>query len=67
MSRSAGDISAIFASTSRSPAARSASCADSAFNSLARSRIAAFSSALNPLLVFVVSAMSVSFVQDRMQ
>jgi hypothetical protein len=31
---------------------------------LARSRIAAFSSALNPLLVFVVSAMSVSSVRD---
>ncbi len=64
MSRSAGGISAIFASRSRSPSARSAFERNSAFSSLARSRIAAFSSALNPLLVFVVSAMSVSSVRD---
>ena len=49
MSRSAGGISAIFASRSRSPSARSAFERDSALSSLARSRIAAFSSALNPL------------------
>jgi hypothetical protein len=49
MARSGAGISAIFASTALSPAALSLSARASAFSSLARSFIAAFSSAVNPL------------------
>ena len=49
MSRSDFGISAIFASRSGSPAALSLLARSSAFSSLARSRIAPFSSAVKPL------------------
>src|SRR6266511_26376 len=58
----AWSLSAIFASTSRSPAALSLSARASAFSSLARSFIAACSSAVNPsyfLLVTVVPLVAV--------
>src|SRR5215213_4799625 len=48
MARSGSGISAIFASTALSPAARFLFARSSAFNSLARSLIAARSSAVNP-------------------
>jgi hypothetical protein len=51
MSRSAAGISAILSSTARSPAALSLFIRSSAFSSLARSFIAAFSSSVNPLLL----------------
>src|SRR6266545_4647534 len=51
MARSGSDISAIFASTAPSPAARSLFARASAFSSWARSFIAARSSSVNPLNV----------------
>src|SRR5262245_44432760 len=54
IARSDASILAIAASTSASPAALSLLARSSAFNSLARSLIAAFSSAENPLADFVV-------------
>src|SRR5438445_9533653 len=52
--RSAGGISAIFASRSLSPSCLASRDLDSAFSSRARSRIAAFSSAVNPGVRLVV-------------
>ena len=49
MARSGSVISAIFASKSLSPSALSLFARASAFSSLARSFIAAFSSSVNPL------------------
>ena len=56
MARSGSGISAIFASTSLSPSALFLFARASAFSSLARSFIAARSSAVNPLDYLLVAA-----------
>jgi hypothetical protein len=55
MARSDSCIAAIFASTSRSPAARSRFARSSAVSSGSRSFIAARSSSVNPLDVFLLA------------